>query len=165
MCWRASLLYAPRLKAPVSSSPRLKAPVSSSLIKRGDPNNRNAMCKDMQLAVEGSQCSIYVLFSCFTPSLYIICIPNMFLIQTCIYAFLLLYSCYLYICIHIYYFYIYIYIYIYVIYSFFVPALYTVCVYNMFMRCIDIDGRCRCRDRCMLYFFFTLASLLFDLSL
>ncbi len=33
MCWRASLLYAPRLKAPVSSS----------LMKRGEQNKRNAM--------------------------------------------------------------------------------------------------------------------------
>jgi hypothetical protein len=45
MCWRASLLYA--LSA-------LKVPVSSNLMKRGEQNKRNAMCKNMHLAAEGS---------------------------------------------------------------------------------------------------------------
>jgi len=46
MCWRASLLYAPRLKAPVSS--RLAD-------ERGDSNTRNAVCKDMQAACTRGQ--------------------------------------------------------------------------------------------------------------
>ena len=130
MCWRASLLY----------PPTLKPPVTSSLMKRGEQNKRNAMCKDMHPAAEESQCStclnmyvcmyMYIYYSCFTPALYIICMHNVFMIYmyayiyTCIYAFLVLYSCFTYIQISL------IYIHIQILFS---PLflLHIQCVYSM----------------------------------
>jgi hypothetical protein len=110
--------------------------------------------------------ALLLLYSCFTPASYIICMHNMFMIYICIYI-CMLYSCFtpgvhiyiykyvyicIYVCIHtyiyiynIYIYMIYIYIYMYMIYSCFTPALFIMCIiclwsiYIYTFRYIDID--------------------------
>jgi hypothetical protein len=132
MCWRASLLY----------PPRLKAPVTSSLMKRGEQNKRSAMCNDMQASrSRGQLVQLLLIYLCTTPALILPCDALLLFYcccttATCLYkcfcpAVLLLYSYFTFVYMHVYILLLYscftnaclVCVYICVLYSCFTPAL------------------------------------------